>query len=91
MTGVITWILYNIAFNFSTNTWRITIYRWSNIGFGLMVVQGNSKIPVSSNGYVFSTRGTRFHIFGTILRPDTEKGNMMMQVHASRLHYVGKR
>ena len=56
-----------------------------------MVVLGNSNILVSSNGFVFSTRGTKSHIFGTILRPDTEKGNMMEQVHASRLHYVGKR
>ena len=91
MIGVMTWILYNIAFNCSTNSWRITIYRWSNIGFGLMVVWGNSKIPVSSNGYVFSTRGTRCHIFGTILRPDMEKGNMMEQVHALRLHYIGNK
>ena len=86
-----TWLLYNIAFNFSTNTWRITIYRWNNIGFGLMVVWGNSKILVSSNGCVFSIRGTRCHIFGTILRPNTENGNMMEQVHASILHYIGKR
>ena len=32
---------YNKAFNCYTNTWRITIYRWNNIGFGLMVVWGN--------------------------------------------------
>ena len=69
----------------------ITIYGWKNIGFGLMVARGNSKMPVSSNGCVFSTRGTRCHIFETILRPDTEKGNTMEQVHASRLHYIGKR
>ena len=56
-----------------------------------MVVRGNSKILVSSNGCVFSTRGTRCHIFGTILRPDMENGNMMEQVHESRLHCVGKR
>ena len=61
------------------------------LGFGLMVVQGNSKIPVSSNGCVFSTRGTRCHIFGTNLRLDMEKGNMMEQENASILHYVGKR
>ena len=91
MAGVMTWIWYNTAFNCYTNTWRITIYTWNNIGFGMMVVQGNSKIPVDSTGCVFSTRGTRCHIFGTILRPDMEKGNMMEQVHASRLHYVGKR
>ena len=44
-----------------------------------------------SNGCVLSTRGTRCHIFGTILRPNTGKGNMIEQFHASRLHYVGKR
>ena len=77
MTGVMTWILYNTTFNYSTNTWRITSYRWNNIGFGLMVVWGNLKIPVSSNGCVLFTRGTRCHIFGAILRSDREKGNMM--------------
>ena len=91
MTSVMTWILYNTTFNCSTITWRITIYKWNNIGFSSMVLRGNSKIHVSSNGCVFSTRGTRCHIFGTILRLDMEKGNMMEQVHASRLHYIGNR
>ena len=52
---------------------------------------GKFKNCIAFNGCVFSTRGTRCHIFGTILRPDMEKGNMMEQVHALRLHYVGKR
>ena len=91
MTCVTTWILHNTTFNCSTITYRIASYRWNNIGFGQMVVQGIPKIQVSSNGSVFSTRGTRWHIFGTILRPDIEKGNMMEKVHASRLHYIGKK
>ena len=89
MIGAMTWILYNIAFNCSRNTWRIELYRSNNNGFGLMVVRGNSKILVSSNGCVFSTRGTRCHIFGTILRPDMKKGNMIEKLYASRLYYIG--